>query len=168
MLNSFVTTVATPSKWPVRVRPHSSAVSPAGPIEPAAEQEPPRGYGLFGTKVLLVENDPDVAAAMCTLLQSWRCNVRMASTTEEALGELNDTAWIPDIVIADQHLDRGDLGTATVVGIRAWLGRVVPALITTADPSPHLRDEVGEMGVELLVKPIRPARLRALLAHMLA
>ena len=145
-----------------------SQIAPAGPIEAASEPEQPRGYGLFGTKVLLVENDLDVAAAMSALLGSWKCDIRVAGTTEEALGELNDTAWIPDIVIADQHLDRGDLGTATITGIRAWLGRVVPALVTTADPSSQLQDEVAEMGVELLVKPIRPARLRALLAHMLA
>ncbi|MCO5065786.1 MAG: hybrid sensor histidine kinase/response regulator [Rhizobiaceae bacterium] len=138
--------------------------STPNPVEP----EQHRGYGLFGTKVLLVENDPDVASAMSTLLESWKCEVRVAATTEEALAELNDTAWIPDIVIADQHLDRGDLGSATIMGIRAWLGRVVPALVTTADPSAELQEEVAEMGVELLVKPIRPARLRALLAHMLA
>lgn len=143
-------------------------ISPFEPVQLTVEAEAPRGYGLFGTKVLLIENDPDVTAAMSALLESWKCDVRTAATTEEALGELNDTAWIPDIVIADQHLDRGDLGSATITGVRAWLGRVVPALITTADPSPELEETVAEMGVELLVKPIRPARLRALLAHMLA
>lgn len=134
----------------------------------SAEVEQPRGYGLFGAKVLLVENDPDVAGAMAALLQSWKCDVRAAATTEEALAELNDTAWIPDIVIADQHLDRGDLGSSTIIGVRAWLGRVVPALITTADASPEMEEIVSEIGAELLLKPVRPARLRALLAHMLA
>ena len=30
------------------------------------------------------------------------------------LAMLGDTDWVPDIVIADQHLDGGDLGTATI------------------------------------------------------
>ncbi|MBX3597239.1 MAG: response regulator [Rhizobiaceae bacterium] len=133
-----------------------------------SETERSRNYGLFGAKVLLIENDPDVATAMEALLQSWKCVVRTASTTEDAVGELKDTTWIPDIVIADQHLDRGDLGSAAINGIRAWLGREVPALITTADPDPALVDAVTQLGAELLVKPIRPAQLRAMLAHMLA
>ncbi|WP_245416018.1 MULTISPECIES: ATP-binding response regulator [Mesorhizobium] len=146
----------------------ASCITPNEPSQMLAQIEQPRGYGLFGAKVLLVENDPDVVIAMVGLLESWQCDVRAAGTTEEALNELNDTAWIPDIVIADQHLDRGDLGSATIIGIRAWLGRVIPALVTTADPDPLLEEIVAEMGAELLVKPIRPARLRALLAHMLA
>jgi len=147
--------------------PLSTAILPAE-TDGAAEPEPPRGYGLFGTKVLLVENDAGVSEAMTMLLERWQCTVRTAISAEEAIRALGDTAWIPDIVIADQHLEDGDLGTATVARVRDFLGRVVPALITTGDASPELALSARSAGIELMRKPVKPAQLRALLAHLLA
>jgi signal transduction histidine kinase len=137
-------------------------------VVPAGEAERPRGYGLFGTRVLLVENDPDVLGAMTSLLERWQCAVRAATSTEEALDALGDTAWTPDIVIADQHLDSGDLGTNTITEIRDYLGRPVPALLVTADNSELIDRAAQAAGIELMRKPLKPAQLRALLAHLLA
>lgn len=137
---------------------------PPTPVE--AERAP--GYGLFGTKVLLVENDVDVLNAMASLLERWRCEVRTATSTGEALETLGDTDWVPDIVIADQHLDNGDLGILTVAEARDYLGRNVPALIVTADPSQAVIAAARAAGIELMRKPLKPAQLRALLAHLLA
>lgn len=142
-------------------RPHPDATA-------VNEPERPRGYGLFGTRVLLVENDADVLRAMTSLLERWQCSVRAATSTEEALDALGDTGWIPDIVIADQHLDGGDLGTSTILEIRDYLGRPVPALITTADTSEPVARAARGAGTELMRKPLKPAQLRALLAHLLA
>ena len=140
----------------------------ADAIASAADLERPRGYGLFGTKVLLVENDADVLQAMTFLLERWQCLVRAATSTEDALSLLGDTDWVPDIVIADQHLDDGDLGTATIAEVRDYLGRAVPALIVTADGSEAVAKAARAGGIELMRKPLKPAQLRALLAHLLA
>ena len=134
----------------------------------APDSEKPRGYGLFGTKVLLIENDVDVLGAMKSLLERWQCNVRAATSTDDALDLLGDTDWIPDIVIADQHLDGGDLGTQTIATVRDYLGRMVPALIVTADPSAAVVRTARTSAIELMRKPLKPAQLRALLAHLLA
>ncbi|WP_296738817.1 hybrid sensor histidine kinase/response regulator [Mesorhizobium sp.] len=140
----------------------------AEPTAGAADMERPRGYGLFGTKVLLVENDVDVLGAMTSLLERWQCLVRAATSTDDALDLLGDTDWVPDIVIADQHLDGGDLGTATIAEVRDYLGRPVPALIVTADGSEPVAKAARAAGIELMRKPLKPAQLRALLAHLLA
>ncbi|TPJ29422.1 hybrid sensor histidine kinase/response regulator [Mesorhizobium sp. B2-7-2] len=140
----------------------------AEPAMAAADMERPRGYGLFGTKVLLVENDADVLSAMTSLLERWQCLVRAATSTDDALDLLGDTAWVPDIVIADQHLDGGDLGTSTIADVRDYLGRTVPALIVTADGSEPVAKAARAAGIELMRKPLKPAQLRALLAHLLA
>ncbi|TIS57679.1 MAG: hybrid sensor histidine kinase/response regulator [Mesorhizobium sp.] len=142
--------------------------APADFITSAADMERPRGYGLFGTKVLLVENDIDVLQAMTSLLERWQCLVRAATSTNEALDMLGDTDWVPDIVIADQHLDGGDLGTTTIAEVRDYLGRAVPALIVTADGSETVAKAARTAGIELMRKPLKPAQLRALLAHLLA
>ncbi|MBZ9677264.1 hybrid sensor histidine kinase/response regulator [Mesorhizobium sp. ES1-1] len=141
---------------------------PADSIARLSDLERPRGYGLFGTKVLLVENDAEVLRAMTFLLERWQCLVRSATSTEDALDLLGDTDWVPDIVIADQHLDGGDLGTATIIEVRDYLGRAVPALIVTADSSESVAKVARASGIELMRKPVKPAQLRALLAHLLA
>lgn len=79
-----------------------------------AEFERSKGYGLFGTKVLLVENDRAVLEGMAALLGRWQCEVRAATSAQRALAALGDTDWVPDIIIADQHLDHGDLGSVTI------------------------------------------------------
>ncbi|UCI23390.1 hybrid sensor histidine kinase/response regulator [Mesorhizobium sp. B2-8-5] len=140
----------------------------AEPAMAAADMERPRGYGLFGTRVLLVENDVDVLSAMTSLLERWQCLVRAATSTDDALDLLGDTAWVPDIIIADQHLDGGDLGTSTIAEVRDYLGRPVPALIVTADGSELVAKAARAAGIELMRKPLKPAQLRALLAHLLA
>ncbi|MDX8450275.1 ATP-binding response regulator [Mesorhizobium captivum] len=140
----------------------------AEPAAGAADMERPRGYGLFGTKVLLVENDADVLSAMSSLLERWQCLVRAATSTDDALDLIGDTDWVPDIVIADQHLDGGDLGTSTIAEVRDYLGRPVPALIVTADGSELVAKAARAAGIELMRKPLKPAQLRALLAHLLA
>jgi two-component system, sensor histidine kinase len=137
--------------------------TPAAPVE-----ERPRGYGLFDTKVLLIEDEPDVQNAMTVLLERWQCTVRSAASTIQALEALGDTAWIPDIVIADQHLEGGDLGSVTIAAVRDYLKRDVPALIVTGDTSEAVAEVAREAGVELMRKPLKPAQLRALLAHLLA
>jgi signal transduction histidine kinase len=133
-----------------------------------AETEGPRGYGLFGTKVLLIEDDDAVLEATKALLQRWQCVVRTATSTETALDALGDTDWVPDIIIADQHLDHGDFGSDTISEARAYLQRAVPALIITADASEQLQLTTRSFGIELMRKPVKPAQLRALLAHLLA
>ena len=141
---------------------------PGTDVAALGEMERPRGYGLFGTKVLLIENDADVMEAMASLLERWQCVVRQATATDDALDMLGDTAWVPDIVIADQHLDGGDLGSHTIAEVRDYLGRMVPALIVTADPSEAIVKAARLAGIELMRKPLKPAQLRALLAHLLA
>ncbi|PBC12013.1 hybrid sensor histidine kinase/response regulator [Mesorhizobium sp. WSM3859] len=143
-------------------------MAPAEPATAVADMDRPRGYGLFGTKVLLVENDADVLSAMTSLLERWQCLVRAATSTDDALDLLGDTDWVPDIIIADQHLDGGDLGTATIAEVRDYLGRPVPALIVTADGSELVAKAARAAGIELMRKPLKPAQLRALLAHLLA
>jgi two-component system, sensor histidine kinase len=128
----------------------------------------PSGNSLFGTNILLIENDRSVMEAMLTLLESWHCSVRMAADGSEAIGLLSDRAWRPDMVIADQHLDNGDLGSVTIDHIRYYLRANLPALIVTADPSEKLVERCRNLNIEVMRKPLKPAQLRALMAHLVA
>jgi two-component system, sensor histidine kinase len=125
-------------------------------------------YGLFSAKVLLIENDLAVQNAMATLLGRWNCNVRTAASMGDALMHLSGTGWIPDVIIADQHLNRGTLGSETVIEARKLLKQPVPAIVVTADPSKEILEFTRKNKIELMHKPVRPAELRALMAHILA
>lgn len=146
------------------------AAQPVAALTTAQQQEfeRPPGYGLFGTKVLLIENDLAVLDGMTALLRRWQCDVRAASSTQESVEMLGDTDWIPDIVIADQHLDHGDLGSLTIGAVRDYLGRDTPALVITANASEQLAPMLKAAGIEMMRKPVKPAQLRALMAHLLA
>jgi len=145
--------------------PASQAAVAAG--ERSNVQTVPRGYGLYGIKVLVVENDAAVSEAMAALLTRWSCSVELAATRVQALARLDD-GWQPDLIIADQHLDLGDLGSQTIRHTRIKAGRAIPALLITADPSDALVAEARRSGIELMHKPVKPAELRALMAHLLA
>ncbi|MCB1384070.1 MAG: response regulator [Notoacmeibacter sp.] len=137
---------------------------PLGPVE----VERPRTYGMDSASVLLIENDVQVRRAMDALLRRWGCVVRSGASLGEVLHLVEEDGFRPDIIIADQHLDQGDLGTEAITEARRVLKQAVPALITTADFSEDLAQVARGSHMEVMRKPVKPAQLRALMAHMLA
>ncbi|MCB1385356.1 MAG: hybrid sensor histidine kinase/response regulator [Nitratireductor sp.] len=145
--------------------PRSKAPAPIGHEERRDLKAP--ASRLAGARILFIENDPAGITAGLTLFKSWGCDARVAGTSADVLGVLADTRWQPDIIVADQHLDHGDLGTLAVEAARQKLGSGVPALIVTADSSPELERAAHDNRMELMKKPLKPARLRALMNHLL-
>lgn len=128
----------------------------------------PVAHHFAETRVLVLENDRPVMQAMAALLEGWRCSARLASSSAEGFELLEEVGWTPDLVLADQHLDGGDLGLDAVELLRDRLGWQVPAIIITADPSPDIVVRASLLGAEVMRKPLKPAELRALMAHLLA
>ncbi|WP_295137165.1 ATP-binding protein [uncultured Reyranella sp.] len=113
--------------------------------------------------VLCLDNEARVREAMTALLGGWGCNVATAATPGEALDAVARAGRLPDLVLADLHLDEGADGLEAVVALRETWGRTVPAALVTADRDPTLRLRARAQQVELLHKPVKPASLRALL-----
>jgi CheY-like chemotaxis protein len=117
--------------------------------------------------VLCIDNEARVREAMATLLGGWGCRVATAASQAEALSLVARAGRLPDLVLADLHLDdvaenRPD-GLEVVEALRHAWGRAVPAALVTADRDPTLRLRARARQVELLHKPVKPASLRALL-----
>ncbi len=144
---------------------------PSTHVVNAAQQrnttEVSKNTGLQDINVLLIENDLDVLKAMELLLIQWGCKLRMATSTNEALNIVAD-AWQPDLIVADQHLDADDLGTTTIRHLHTLTGVNIPAVIITANPSKSLTRKAEASGIEVLLKPVKPAQLRALLTHLVS
>jgi len=151
--------------WPGRgtvfaIEVPRAAPSPAVAAAPEPPTpEPPR------SRVLVVDNDPDVLRGMQALLSGWQCEVLAARDGEQALRLVADAT--PDLVLLDFHLDGGQTGLM----LRESLAAAMPArpcVIITADHSAEVRDAVAAAGCTLLHKPLKPLALKSVMARLLA
>ena len=133
----------------------------AAPVVPLALQAPPSIAAE--SLVLCIDNEARVREAMAMLLAGWGCRVVTVASHAEALAQVARLGRLPDLVLADLHLDEDTDGLDVVVALRRAWGRSVPAALVTADRDPTLRPRARANQVELLHKPVKPASLRALL-----
>ena len=146
------------------------------PLEPAQalREMPragvPRGFsgGFDGLSILVIDNEPAVLESMQLLLERWGCEVITVGSEAQALEMLEHTGRIPAIILADYHLDNERTGYDAVHGVRRYLGRDIPAAIITADRSDDTRRLLRAQCLPVLNKPVKPNRLRALVASLLA
>ncbi|GAA3930434.1 hybrid sensor histidine kinase/response regulator [Litoribacillus peritrichatus] len=144
----------------------------ATPLNPANTQAMKQADSASGNRnaitVLCVDNEPDVLKGMTALLSGWGCNLITASSTEEALlfvKQRKDQSM--DLAIIDYHLDQGELGSETLIQLRNRAEFTGPAIFITADGQPEVKEHVTGLGCELLTKPVKPAKLRALISSLL-
>ena len=133
----------------------------AAPIVPAVAQ--PMLSIEAESFVLCIDNEARVREAMAILLRGWGCRVATAASQAEALDRVVEAGRLPDLILADLHLDEGPDGLEVVEALRRTWGRAVAAALVTADRDPTLRVRARTRRVELLHKPVKPASLRALL-----
>lgn len=124
---------------------------------------------LQGRRVLLVEDDASVRAAMIERLQAWGAQVVAAHvdvpSLEAWLANLHQPA--PDLMVSDYRLPHGD-GLQAIAAARRRFG-ALPALLVTGDIAPHDLARLHDAGLRVLHKPFRPEALRdALLEALLA
>jgi len=117
--------------------------------------------------VLCVDNEPDILEAMNLLLDRWGCPVVMLAETQAQAAQQVVMHGTPDFVLVDYHLSDQSHGLQVMEHLDNLLGTKLPAIVITADRSSELEETVKAKGYGLLLKPIRPAALRALMTNML-
>jgi two-component system, sensor histidine kinase len=122
----------------------------------------PPAHSLYGLHIVLVDDDALAVASTAGLLESWGCRVSAAAGPELILATLDDRTR-PDIIVCDYQSGGPVDGLATIELLREHFGKAVPAIILSGDTSASVTDAAREAGIPLLHKPVRPARLRALL-----
>jgi signal transduction histidine kinase/ActR/RegA family two-component response regulator len=121
---------------------------------------------LEGMRVLLIDDAPQAREAAEGLLAQWGCQVAAASSGREALTLFDNNEPRPALIICDYHLGEIERGTDVIRDIRARWGMDVPAVIVSGDVTPILQESAAANGLHLLYKPLKAARLRALLHHV--
>jgi len=123
---------------------------------------------LSGINILLVEDDIDVLKATKQLLESWGCKVKTARNKDEVMNLIKENPYNnPDIILADNRLP-GDLsGIDITYLIQEKLQTSIPCVIMTGDVERNHVQSIIDQGFPVLLKPIQPAKFRAMLSHLI-
>jgi PAS domain S-box-containing protein len=122
--------------------------------------------GFVGKRILCIDNEPNVLAGMRALLESWGCLVDLAVDEKQACAAIQHA--LPDIVIADFQLDEGLTGLQVVKVLNAIAAKTLPVIVVTANNTEDVRRLTESHGHLFMAKPVKPARLRALMASLLS
>ncbi len=136
--------------------------------QPRLEQAQQPIMGFNGSLVVVVDDNQEVLRSMARLLQSWDCQVIATTAVEEALTTIIDGDSAPRLLLTDFHLGDGSNGIAAIDAINAEIASPAPAIMISSDNSASLRETLDQLGIPLLTKPVDPARLRAVMQHLLA
>jgi CheY-like chemotaxis protein len=123
---------------------------------------------MSGALLVVIDDEAAVLEGMRAVLQQWGCRPLLAGSADAALEQLGAAASQPAAVIADYRLRAGETGTDAIERIRAAYGADIPGVIITGDTAPDRLREAEASGFHLLHKPVRPAKLRALLSFLLS
>lgn len=121
---------------------------------------------LTGTRVLCVDNEPTVLAGMQALLEGWGCRVSVAADLSGALNSIGQKG-APCLIIADFQLDDGQNGLQVIDAIHQQLSVRLPAIVITANNTEDVRRMTEEKGCLFMAKPVKPAKLRALMLSLI-
>jgi signal transduction histidine kinase/CheY-like chemotaxis protein len=129
----------------------------------------PLGLTLQGRLILVVEDEIAVREGLVVLLQAWGARVVSFDTVEAV------TAWLarpgaepPDLLLVDYRLPQGRTGIEALTALRArWPGHQLPAIMITGSSLGGHEDEAITHDYHLLIKPVLPNKLRAMIAFKL-
>ena len=142
---------------------------PLAPIGAVIERRSPERaqplVDLANLVVLVIEDDALVRESLVGLIAAWRAVVVAAEGLSGALSYL-EAGLVPDLIISDYRLRDGENGIAALQQLRKQAGRAVPACLISGDTDPALLLAVRQAGLTMLHKPVRPAKLRSLIARL--
>jgi signal transduction histidine kinase/CheY-like chemotaxis protein len=132
--------------------------------EPEIARGSPLGGEFAGLCVACFDRDPHALDAMTNLFLSWGCRTMSASGLDLSLV---DETHRPDLIVTDYLLDGDTRGADAILALRERYNRAIPAIVACQDRSFARRKEVEALGCGFVAKPLQPAKLRAMIGHVL-
>jgi signal transduction histidine kinase len=142
------------------------SLAPAQGMTAEPDGERPPG-DLAGTRVAVVDDDPLALTSLHSLLLSWGCLVYPADSLENLTMELATRGIIPQVIVSDYRLRGPRTGVDVIRALRNRFDPDLPAILISGDTAAETLREAQTEGLVLLHKPVRPAKLRALLNRLL-
>jgi len=137
---------------------------------PGAGSKAPLGLTLQGRAFVVVEDEAAVREGLVVLLQAWGASVTSFDTVEGVRLWLAGAAPAerPDLLLVDYRLPQGTTGIEALVALRAhWPDAKLPAIVITGSSLGGHEDEAVTHDFHLLIKPVLPNKLRAMIAFKL-
>jgi len=122
-------------------------------------------HSLAGTKVLVIDDEPEILAAMQMILSSWQCEVNTAEDYIQANKKVSKQQ--PDIILCDYRLQDDMNGLEVLQALQLKVSEVIPAIIITGETDPHLLKSVQQQGLKILNKPINATQLMHEISRLL-
>ncbi|MDE2081638.1 MAG: response regulator [Burkholderiales bacterium] len=145
--------------------------APRAPPEPGPGDSArvPLGLTLQGRLILVVEDEAAVREGLVVLLQAWGADVVAFDTLEAVEGWLaSPVATPPDLLLVDYRLPQGRTGIEALTALRRhWQSRPLPAILVTGSTLGGHEAEAETHDYHLLIKPVLPNKLRAMIAFKL-
>lgn len=131
----------------------------------------PLGLGLQGRRIVVVEDERTVREGLVVLLQAWGAEVLSFDTlaaVEAWLAGVAADAPVPSLLLVDYRLPQGRSGIEALAALRrCWPGARLPAIVVTGSSVGGHEDEALAHDFHLLIKPVLPAKLRAMIGFKL-
>ncbi len=130
----------------------------------------PTSITLEGRLIVLVEDEPAVRAGLEALLRGWGASLASFDSVAEASAwaERSDPALVqPDLMIVDYRLENGLNGIDALIALRRRFGAGVPAIVVTGSTMTGHDRDAQEHDFHLLIKPVLPNKLRAMISFKL-
>ncbi len=137
------------------------------PVGPATRDA--LGLTLQGRLLLIVEDEPAVREGLEVLLKAWGASVVAFDSVDAVQAWLSsDPPQAPDLLLVDYRLPSGRTAVDALAAMRAhWAGRKLPAVVITGSSLGGHEAEAVEHEYHLLIKPVLPNKLRAMIAFKL-
>lgn len=177
---AIVKRLATLMHAPLTVRSESGKGTvftleiPLGRAQPqtmsSSSRQAPIGLTLDRRQILVVEDEPAVRIGLEVLLKSWGATVHSfdgASTAEAWAAGLPPDHARPDLLIVDYRLEAGRTGVDAIRSLRRRFGENMPAIVVTGSTMSGHEEEAQHHRFHILIKPVVPNRLRAMIAFKL-
>lgn len=126
----------------------------------AACAEGPATKPVGARQVLIVEENPDILAAMSFLLRSWGHAPLQASNADEAVRIAAATRHELGAALVDYHLNRDSNGLEVAHLLRQHARPDLAVAIVTGDTRAEVMNEVLAAGLTVMHKPVDPAELQ--------
>jgi signal transduction histidine kinase len=151
-----VFTLELPLGKPPRAQPISPPVRKAG-----------LGLTLEHRHIVVVEDEPAVREGLTVLLRGWGATVHAFDSVQAVEAWARAQPPGPDLAIVDYRLPAGRTGVDALKGLRAAFGAALPAIVVTGSTMGGHEDESSRENFHLLIKPVAPNKLRAMIAFKL-
>ncbi len=123
---------------------------------------------LDGAIIWLIDNDQAICTAMSDLLSGWGCELISAPSLEALKPQVDLAKDRVDLLIVDYHLDNDELGIDAAEALVGQRETELPVLMITANYSKDVNQAIRNRGYQLMNKPVKPLKLKTLLAHLLS